>query len=229
MKRFWGSASIAPEGAGHTLLLDGKPMRLPGGETLLLPFPALAQAVVTEWEAAPSVFTMEDLPLTRLAATAADQLRRTHDAAIQQLAAYGMNDLLCYRAADPELAADQAQAWQPWLDWAEKHLGAALAVTAGVVPIEQLPECRGAFVARLSEMNEYPLAGLAVIVPILGSLVLGLAVQAGALAPAKAVDCANLDELWQEARWGSDAEAQARRADEARDIAAAARFLNLCR
>ncbi len=78
-------------------------------------------------------------------------------------------------------------------------------------------------------MNDDQLAGLGVIVPALGSLVLALAVEAGALAPETACACAHLGELWQETRWGTDDEAITRRRSVAEDVAVSARFMVLCR
>jgi chaperone required for assembly of F1-ATPase len=59
--------------------------------------------------------------------------------------------------------------------------------------------------------------------------VLALAVEAGALAPGAACECAHLGELWQEERWGKDEEAAARRQSVTEDVAVNARFMILCR
>jgi len=46
---------------------------------------------------------------------------------------YGASDLVCYRASEPaSLAADQARAWQPLLDWLASAYAARLAVTSAV-------------------------------------------------------------------------------------------------
>jgi chaperone required for assembly of F1-ATPase len=73
------------------------------------------------------------------------------------------------------------------------------------------------------------LAALGVAVPALGSLVLGLALAEGELDAASAHRIAVLDEVFQESLWGYDAEAAARRAHVAGDIAVAGRFLELVR
>ena len=66
-------------------------------------------------------------------------------------------------------------------------------------------------------------------VPALGSLVLGLAMSEGRLDAATAHALGALDELFQAEQWGEDAEAAARRAAIAADVALAARFLQLTR
>ena len=131
-------------------------------------------------------------------------------------------------ADEPLLAQREEQVWQPWIDWAEKQFGLALKSTSGIMHIEQSTRCREIFIAHLSTMNEYQLAGLGVIVPSLGSLVLGLALETGALTPDAACECANLGELWQEARWGTDDEAAIRRQTGAKDVAVSVQFMILC-
>jgi chaperone required for assembly of F1-ATPase len=173
--------------------------------------------------------SMEDVPLTRLLGTAAERIAGDPAAMVAGLAKYGETDLLCYRAQDAALAAEQARAWQPWLDWAAARHGAALAVTEGLMPVPQpaaaLDALRGAVAAHDAEQ----LAALGLAVPALGSLVLGLALSAAALDAAEAHRLSVLDETFQERRWGEDAEAAARRARAAADVALAERFLALVR
>jgi chaperone required for assembly of F1-ATPase len=229
MKRFWTQTAVAAEESGFIVQLDGRPVKLPSGQPLNVPFHALAEAIAAEWGATGPNFTPDDLPLTRLATTAQDRVRLMHTEIAGQLAAYGMNDLLCYRAEQPPLAALEAGAWQPWLDWAAQQFGIKLRSTAGIVHIEQSPTCGEMFTALLTAMDEYQLAGLGVIVPALGSLVLSLAVEAQALTPEAACACAHVDELWQESLWGTDDAATARRQTVIDDVAVSARFIRLCR
>ena len=45
MKRFYKEVSIAPAEDGFAVLLDGKPVKTPGRNTLLLPTEALAERI----------------------------------------------------------------------------------------------------------------------------------------------------------------------------------------
>ncbi len=65
--------------------------------------------------------------------------------------------------------------------------------------------------------------------PALGSVVLGLALAAGALDAGRAYALAHLDELYQAEQWGEDVWAARRRTDVAQDVAVAARFIGLAR
>ena len=232
MKRIWTETSIAAEAAGFTLLLDGKPMRLPGGENLVIDHRPLAEAIAAEWRL-PSPgdeVRPQDLPLTQLAATAMLRIAPSPDDTATAIAGYGQSDLLCYRVAEPETLAERQQAqWQPWLDWAAQRYDAPLATTASLGFLAQNPQSLAALAQAVSRHDAHGLAVLGVIVPIFGSLVLGLAVTDGVIGAEEAYHLSCLDELFQEERWGEDAEAKAQRAAAARDVIAAGRYFELSR
>ncbi|MDD2877005.1 MAG: ATPase [Acidiphilium sp.] len=230
MRRFWTHATIATQDGGYAVLLDGKPVRLPGGTPLAVAHRPLAEAIAREWAAANAVVVPDDLPLTRLAGAAIERIAPDPAALRQNLLAYGGADLLCYRAETPaELAALQYAHWQPWLDWAARCFDARLIPTHGIVAVIQPETVLDALSRALAPQDNWALAGLGVAVPALGSLVLGLATISGALTPPDAHALAILDETWQERQWGIDAEAQARRTAVARDIASAVEFVTLTR
>lgn len=232
MKRFWTDTSIAAEPGGFTLLLDGKPMRLPGGESLVIDRRALAEAIAAEWRQ-PTLgeeVQPQDMPLTQLAATATLRIAPSPAETAIAIAAYGQSDLLCYRVTEPEtLASRQHAQWQPWLDWAAQRHDALLLTTTGIGFVPQNPRSLAALARAVSGHDAHGLAVLGVVVPVLGSLVLGLAVTDGALGPEEAYTLSCLDELFQEERWGQDREAAERRAQAARDMVAAGRYWELSR
>ena len=232
MKRFWTLAEAIPQADGlHAVLLDGRPMRLPGEAAFRVPGRALAQAVAAEWQQAgdakDGTFTAEDIPLTRLAATGIARIAPNPGPTIAGLAGYGETDLLCYRSDITRLAERQTAAWQPLLDWAARSLGAALVVTEGVMPVPQPKASLAALRQKLSGLPPLALAALGVAVPVLGSVVLGLAMAHGRLESGAAFTLSALDELDQEAVWGAVAEAAAARARRAGDVALAGRLLSL--
>jgi chaperone required for assembly of F1-ATPase len=96
------------------------------------------------------------------------------------------------------------------------------------MPVNQLPWTRERLVQILGGFNDYELAALGVIVPALGSLILGLALAAGQVSAPEVCAAALLDELWQEAQWGADDEAALRRAKIIEDVAICADFMALC-
>lgn len=229
-RRIWDEARLIPAADGFSVHLDARPLRLPGGETLVLATRPLGEAVAREWESRPKGDTIGpgDIPLTRLAATAQESIAPDPAPTITAVAAYGQNDLLCYRAATPAaLVLRQEAIWQPWLDWAAREFGAPLKPTKGVMPVRQPPEALAALSRAVEGAGVPALAALGLAVPALGSLVLGLALIRGRLAPAEAACAAFLDETFQAELWGEDRLAQARRASIIADIALAARYVAL--
>ncbi len=232
MKRFWEAALAVPrlEG-GYGVVLDGRPLRLPGGNILTTECRPLAEAIADEWHKAGGAkggeMGQEDVPLTRLLGAAQERIAPDPRPIVEGIARYGETDLLCYRAQDHRLAARQAEAWQPVLEWAARALHAPLSVTQGLMPVPQPQESLAALQAAVARHDAAGLAALGVAVPALGSLVLGLALSLGRLDADEAHRLAILDDLYQEEFWGSDDEAEARREDRLSEVRLAARFMAL--
>lgn len=233
MKRFWDSAEATrmAGGEGFGVLLDGRPVRLPGGAPLAVATLPLAEAIAAEWAAAGGAkggeMSFADVPLTRLVGTAQERIAPDPGPTVDAIAKYAETDLLCYRADDSRLAAEQAEQWNPLLDWSALQLDAPLRVTAGLMPVPQEAQALAALHRAVAAHPPVALSALGVLVPGLGSVVLGLAVACGRLTAEGAHDLATLDERFQERFWGIDAEAAARRQRMAGEIALAARLLHL--
>ncbi len=234
MKRFWDTAAVNWTEQGHTILLDGKPMRLPSGSPLTVGPARLARAIAEEWQIAGGAkggeMTFKDTPLTRLAGTAAERIAPDPAPTIDAIARYGETDLLCYRAETPEkLVHRQHQQWQPWLDWAALAHDAPLRVATGIGYVKQHRDSIAALRRAVARLDTDALAGLGIAVPALGSLVLGLALAAGEMDAETAYRLGALDELFQAEQWGDDYEAVDRRTGMLADIVLAARYIDLTR
>jgi len=231
MKRFWDEARAGESEDGFAILLDGRPVRLPSGARLRIANRRLAEAIAGEWQAAGGAkggaMRPEEVPLTRLVGTAEERIAPDPEATVAAIARYGETELLCYRAPESRLATRQAEAWDPWLAWSARALDAPLRVTTGVMPIAQPAQALQALRRAVAAQSPLVLAALGVAVPSLGSLVLGLALAGGHLAPEEAHRLATIDEAFQEEFWGSDAESVARRASAGADVALAARLVGL--
>ncbi|MFQ5467285.1 MAG: ATP12 family protein [Kiloniellaceae bacterium] len=227
-KRFYEQAGIGPAGADFAVLLDGRPVKTPAGAALAMASRALAEAVAAEWAAQADQVDLRTMLLTALVCTAIDRVRPNRDPVIGQVVAYGAHDLVCYRAAAPaDLAARQAAAWQPLLDWAADRHGARLEVTSGAVSIPQPAEALSALRGAVEALDHVALAALASAVGVAGSLIVGLALAEGRLSPDQAHAAAFVDELYQAERWGEDREAAHRRATIRADLEAARRVFVL--
>ena len=72
MKRFYKDVSVAARKDGHAVLLDGKPVRTPGGNALILPSESLASAIAAEWRDQGEDIIAASMPLLRLSNTVID-------------------------------------------------------------------------------------------------------------------------------------------------------------
>jgi chaperone required for assembly of F1-ATPase len=228
MKRFYRSVEVLVVEEGHAIGLDGKPVRTPRGRRLALPSAALAEAVAAEWLAQADTIRPKEMTLTAIANTAIDRVAADKDGAVALLMRYAETDLLCHRAEGPaDLVARQHAAWQPPLDWLEARFGAALAVTAGVIPVAQPAASLTALEHALESQDAFRLAALSTAVAATGSLVLGLALAENRLSAEEVFALAQLEETYQNEKWGEDAEAAARREGLRTDVEAAALLLRL--
>ncbi len=233
MKRFWDKAEIADSEGRFAVLLDGRPVRLPGGAPLAVASRPLAEALAAEWGAAGggkgNEFTHDEVPLTRVVGTAQERIAPDPRPTVAAISKYAETDLLCYRGEDRRLAERQSAEWDPILDWAALRLDAPLKVTVGIMPVAQEPQALSALSRAVAAHPPEELAALGIAVPALGSLVLGLALAAGRLGAEEAHALSILEERFQEEFWGLDSEAAARRARIAEEIALAARLIALAR
>ncbi|MFT3971996.1 MAG: ATP12 family protein [Amaricoccus sp.] len=227
-KRFWTAARPRAEGTGFGVSLDARPLKTPSGAALVVPTEALAAAIAAEWDALDGEIRPERLPLTRAANSAIDRIAPDPAPVIDAIAEYGGSDLLCYRAIRPQALADrQAAGWDPWLAWAARSFHAPLVAVAGITHQPQPAASLAALRAAVAEHRPFALAGLHGLVALSGSLVLGLAVSRGALAPGEAWGIGRIDETFQAEQWGLDAEAEAAAEASRADFLHSARLLTL--
>lgn len=228
MRRIYKEVSLLAAPEGYQVALDGKPLRTPGGRSLILPKARLAQAVSEEWAAQGETILPASMPLTQLASTVVDRVGTARPAIVGQLVAYGGSDLLCYRADGPQdLVERQRLAWDPILLWVEASFGASLVITTGVVPINQSGEALARLQTAIEGYDDFVLGGLQNAVPALGSLILGLALVEDRLSAEEAFALSQLDETYQSELWGVDEEAEAFRLAMFKDISASRLFINL--
>lgn len=230
VKRFYrtAEAAAAPTGGGYCVLLDGRIARTPGKTQAILPSRALADAIAAEWSAQGDVIDPLTMPLMRLVNTATDAVAIRMEAVRADLVAFANSDLVCYRADHPAaLGERQAAAWDPAVDWASATLGIRPHVTVGLMPVAQPPRLAEAIAARVAPLDALRLSALHTMTTLTGSLLLALGVLERAWSVETAWQAAHVDEDWQIAQWGEDAEAARRRRARLGDMLAAARLLEL--
>lgn len=212
-RRFYAAVSLAAEGEGFAVLLDGRGLRGPKGARTILPTKALAEMVAEEWAGQGDHLHLAGMHVTRLANTALESVPQAREATAQSIADYAAADLLCYFATEPAgLVTRQERFWGPVLDRAEAELGLSLVRAAGIVHRPQPPQTLARVKALALDLDDFGLSGLGFGAPLFGSAVLALGLRAGWFSGEEALALSRLDEAWQEEKWGVDAEAAERTA-----------------
>lgn len=225
MKRFYKTAEVVAKDGGFAVTLDGRMVRTPAREQLVVPTAALADAIAAEWAAQDEEIDPRSMVMTGLANAAIDQIAPGKIAFGNDVAAYGESDLLCYRAEGPaSLVQAQIAAWNPLLDWAERRHDVSFTLATGIIHVAQPEETITRLAAAVHGCDPFSLAGLSTLVTMSGSLVIGLACLEEAFPVEQLWRASELDEFWQAEQWGEDPLAAERRTLREQDFAAAARF-----
>ena len=228
MKRFWTDVGVVADADGHAIRLDGRPVRTPGRLALIVPTPALAEAIAEEWRAVTGEIDPRAMRLTGLANAAVERIAPNPRGFADGLANYAETDLLCYRADNPaSLVSRQAAVWDPLLDWAAGRYDIGFTLATGIIHRPQPPVTVERLADAIRARDAFRLAALSPIITIGGSLVTALALDEGVIDAESAWNATHLDELWQEEQWGEDELATRARAARRGDFDAAARFLAL--
>ena len=225
-QKFFETVDVVFEGDSYCVRLDTKPIKTPEGRALFIPSQALAVDVASEWAAQGDDIKPLSMPLMRLVCTAIDKVAPFRAGVIEQLARYGLSDLLCYRSERPnDLVALQHKQWQPILDWVAHSLQVPLNVTSGIVHIDQPDGTFEKLTVIIDVYDDFKLAALGEITQLTGSLSLGLACIEGHIDGAFAFQASQIDDDWQTEQWGEDAEAMERRNNLEADIKFATQYL----
>lgn len=226
-KKFYEQASIEEAENGYSIALDGKPVKTPGKQILMLPGKLSAQMLADEWNEAEEVINPLKMPATRLANTAIDGITNEMQAVMEDITRYSSSDLLCYRAANPQGLVEKQQAhWDPILDWMQSEYGATFEIGEGIAFVTQPKETIAIFGSALKKYADpFKLASIHTFTSISGSALIALALAEEHLDQEAAWNATHVDEDWNISQWGEDFEAQERRNQRWIDFSKADKFL----
>jgi chaperone required for assembly of F1-ATPase len=210
-RRFYKTATVAEAAGGWSVLLDGRNLRTPKAERMLLPTRAVAEQVAEEWAAQGDTIEMAGMHATRLANTAIETIGGSREAVADQVVQYAASDLTCYYAEAPtELVARQSAAWGPLHDRIIAEYDVQFMAATGIVHRDQPPESLAKVRHIALSLDDFALAGLAFGTSLFGSAILAIALWRGWLTGEQAFALSRVDEAFQEEKWGIDAEAAER-------------------
>ncbi|CAO3696114.1 unnamed protein product [Umbelopsis ramanniana] len=212
MKRFWKKASIKLEDGKYVVQLDGRNLRTPSKNKILLPAERkqLAQLLAAEWDGQHSNLKPHSLPLTSLLSRAIDGLDvgAAEDPSIRpqvvdKLMSYLDTDTICFHEDFPEVLVQlQHQHWKPILQWIEKQYDVELKVTDGIFQVQQPQETKDTLRKLVNDMDPLELAALERAVISSKSFLIGLALVKRGITIEQAAQAAHVEVNSQIDRWG---------------------------
>ncbi len=229
-KKFFDLAEHAESKSkdGYVILLDGRTLKTPLKNTLLLPTKQLARAICDEWNALGEYINPDHLPLTKTANSAIEKTTPNHTHVVSEMVRFGETDLLFYQQETPEkLTANHALHWHPILKWAEDYWNIHYKTTYGISHIEQDKKILDHYKTYISALNPHQLSALYLLTTATGSLLIALAYHAQFLTQKDVKKAAFVDEDWQISQWGEDEEAQEIRNFKLNEITSFCTYLDL--
>ncbi len=210
-KRFYKQVTIQASGDAYAILLDGRVLKTPGKQALVIPHQFQAKLVAAEWQAQGDDIVPDSMPCTRLMNVACELTPSRRPELVAEFNSYCNTDLLCFRSSAPQdLAKRQDDIWQSVLDWAAVSNGIALLVTTSLKTPAHPKSTLLATSAYAQKLDDVDLTLLLHFTASFGSGILALALLEGYLDVCSAIEASRLDEIYQNERWGSDEEAEAR-------------------
>ncbi|VVT57377.1 uncharacterized protein SAPINGB_P005665 [Magnusiomyces paraingens] len=237
-ERFWEKVTLgntrkgSQESSDYVILLDGKPIKTPAGNPLVIPSqkPSLAQLTAHEWTVLPSLKIKPHLvPLTSLASRAIDlawtehgNLSRIDSAALENiveaLLPYLDTDTLLvfapYRDCEGKLRPAQEKEYRPLISKAEKFwtdssksskpmsLNWLDSETMGFSLNKQSSETKEAVSQWIRSLDTWKLVALERATMSAKSLIIGMLVATGNISVPEAVRAATLETIYQTELWG---------------------------
>jgi chaperone required for assembly of F1-ATPase len=228
-KRFYEKVQLQARtdaAGGYEVLLDGRALKTPQKNPLHPSTQELANALAAEWDAQKETINADAMPITRIHAIAIDRVPFDRPLMQEDILRYLETDLLCYRAsAASALHAHQAEMYDPVIKQFNLHYGVILQVTDTLMPVAQPAAAFDAVAKDLNAMDAFSFAAIALITPLLGSLVLAISVWQQTISGEQAFALARLDETHAAKRYGADPTLEASLLAKAHDVAGGALVL----
>lgn len=214
------------------ILLDKKPIVLPGKTILEVDTLKMANCIAQEWrnvaKTKGDVVSYQKLPMTRIVGTMIEKISPKRDIYINALIPYFNSDCLCYFSDNSaQLLARQKEAWLPAIKLFENKFGFSVKTTLGVMPIIQDFEGIKQIKNYLMNLSDAKLTAMTLLVPSLGSFILSILIVERVYSPSEAYTIAFFDELYQSKVWGQDREQEKKHTEIKTDIEDAYSFLSI--
>jgi len=206
-KRFWKDVGIERRGESLVVTLDGRALKTPAGQTLLLPLDKAlpASLIAAEWDHQETLLKPHALPMTSIVSRAIDTMvnERTRSEVREALVKYIHTDTVCFFHNNPQpLERLQKEHWSPLLDWACKTYDIQINVSNSVLSVRQPVETAQKLSQVIKSFNHWEMAALERSTYTSKSLIIALALVTRHLSVEQASLAAAVEVNSQIERWG---------------------------
>ncbi|TPX67546.1 hypothetical protein SpCBS45565_g03669 [Spizellomyces sp. 'palustris'] len=207
LARFWKKVAIKPVDDKYHVTLDGRSMKTPDGNPLVIPASRsmLALFVAGEWEGQAKLLKSYSLPLTSIIVRSIDGLsdEATRQSVIDNLLRYVHTDSICYYQDYPDSFVKlQDEYWRLLIAWMKEEYGLDIKTTNGILSIRQPEEVVAKLRSILEDFDLITLAAFEKAVLSSKSFIVALALVRRRITVENAAKAARLEVLHQIDRWG---------------------------
>ena len=192
----------------YLLTINNKSLKTPDGNIIELPSMKLAKILLKDYE---SSFKSKPLNIVRpikITNTAIDKIKPNNIFYINEITDNLNNDMICYFANSPvELVDLQNKDWLPLINYMKSSYNIELIYTSKLFSINQKPDSLLKLKNILNEINIFKLSAIYTLSQITKSIIISLALVNNKISAKKAFENSNLEELYQNSKWGKDEEA----------------------
>ena len=205
MRKFYKTVSINEDDGKYQIMLDGKAVKTPFMNILILPNLKLAEEIKSEWEKQENELDIKSMPITNIAYTWQDKILPEKAEIIKAISEYLETELICYITTDDdELYQQQMEKWQPIADIFEKDTSIKLNFTKSISNTAQNHEDLEKFIKLLENLPSPHLTAMQILISLLGSAVISYEFVKGSITDTQAFEAAMLEEIFQSEKWGLD-------------------------
>jgi chaperone required for assembly of F1-ATPase len=207
IKRFYKDVSIKNTHGQYTILLDGREILTPKKNILVSPSLYCAKRILVEWESQEKFVDYNNMPITRVSFTVTDINKSELEEIISNIIYTLKADLILYRASHPkELHLRQRENWDHIVDYHYKINGYKFNKTDSIQYVLQPESSISGITKILNNYSDIENILIHNCTKILGSCLITLACKDNYINPEKSWVIANIDDTWQEEKWGKDDE-----------------------
>lgn len=207
LHRFYKTVEVAPLGAGFGVFLDGRKLKTPAKNDLVLPNAAAAEIIAAEWRAQGDIIDTNSMPITRLVNVAIDRTPLTRAAIVEEIRKYASSDLLCYRTSSPAaLYQNQCELWDIEIEWFKSRFDIVFIIKNDSFELFQTETTLNSIAKIAENLEDLSLTIFVFLTTLTGSVILALAMLECHLDAKSVFKKIRIEEDYNASIWGYDDE-----------------------